>query len=215
MLPGDLALNNENGGCGNTPVNHVGLYFGSANGQSIYLHSSTYKGVSGPQIRYGEGNFKVYYRYKNFGNEMTSLDGSSSGGGSSGNVPSGLDHDKYPGNGFSQVETKDITCKNIFMKNETELNDLGEAMQGFFNLIKIATPIIVLILTTIDYIKAIINQDDGEIKKATQRGVKRLIFGILIFLLPFLLDLIFHAFGLYDISTCGIGSTEIVVDPGD
>ena len=126
-----------------------------------------------------------------------------------------LQEDKYPGNGFSQVETKDITCKNIFMKNETELNDLGEAMQGFFNLIKIATPIIVLILTTIDYIKAIINQDDGEIKKATQRGVKRLIFGILIFLLPFLLDLIFHAFGLYDISTCGIGSTEIIVDPGD
>ena len=119
-----------------------------------------------------------------------------------------LQEDKYPGNGFSQVETKDITCKNIFMKNETELNDLGEAMQGFFNLIKIATPIIVLILTTIDYIKAIINQDDGEIKKATQRGVKRLIFGILIFLLPFLLDLIFHAFGLYDISTCGIGSSE-------
>ena len=125
---------------------------------------------------------------------------------------------QIPGNNMldnqTQVkETKFLTPEEGFlrgnlMKNETELNDLGEAMQGFFNLIKIATPIIVLILTTIDYIKAIINQDDGEIKKATQRGVKRLIFGILIFLLPFLLDLIFHAFGLYDISTCGIGSSE-------
>ena len=119
----------------------------------------------------------------------------------------GLQDDPYEDNGFGYTETKDITCKNIFMKEDgsDELNDLGEAVQGLFTLIKIATPILVLILTTIDYIKAMTNQDDAEIKKTTQRTFKRLIFGILIFLLPFLLDLIFHLLGLYDLSTCGIG----------
>lgn len=135
---------------------------------------------------------------------------------SSSNSSSGtLQEDKHKDNGFKEVEVQDITCKNIFMKSETELNDLGEFVQGLFNLIKIATPILVLLLTTIDYIKALTNQDDAEIKKVTQKGIKRLIFGVIIFLLPFLLDLLFHAFGLYDISTCGIGSSEIIIDPGD
>ena len=222
MLPGDIALNATGGGCSEHSNNHVGIYFGTVNGQNIYLNSTKRDGVSGPQFRYGEVNFKVYYRYKKFGDEMTSIDsssGSSSGSsGLSGNIPTGLQEDPYEDNGFGYTETKDITCKNIFMKEDgsDELNDLGEAVQGLFTLIKIATPILVLILTTIDYIKAMTNQDDAEIKKTTQRTFKRLIFGILIFLLPFLLDLIFHLLGLYDLSTCGIGGTEeVIVDPGE
>ena len=47
---------------------------------------------------------------------------------------------------------------------------------------------------------------DDEIKKATNRTVKRLIIGVLIFFLPFLLDFIFDVFGFTDISRCGIGT---------
>ena len=218
LIPGDIALNSRNGGGDTGTVNHVGIYFGNANGKNVYLHSTNHNGVSGPQIRHGEGNFKVYFRYTKFGDEMTSVSsGSSSSGGSTGYVSQGLQDDKYKGNGFKEIETEDITCRNVFMDDDGELNELGEFVQGLFTLIKIAAPALVIILSTIDYVKAIANSDDSEMKKVTPKVIKRVIFGVLVFLLPFLLDLVFHLFGLYDLSTCGIGGNieEIYEDPGD
>ena len=135
---------------------------------------------------------------------------SSSNSSSSSSTPSnnGLKEDEYRGNGFREIETEDIDCTNIFMESEGELNELGEFVNGLFLLIKLAAPALVIILSTIDYVKAIINSDDSDMKKVTQKTIKRIIFGFLIFLLPFLLDLLFHLFGLYDLSTCGIGSDE-------
>ena len=144
--------------------------------------------------------------YAVYPSECVSFSSQASSSSSSSTKP-GLDHDPYPENGFSYIETEKTTCRAIFMKNDNseELNELGEFFQGLFTLIKIATPALIIILTTYDYIQAILHQDDSEIKKTSKRTVKRLIIGILIFLLPFLLDLLFHLFGLYDISTCGIG----------
>lgn len=53
--------------------------------------------------------------------------------------------------------------------------------------------------------KAIASSSADEIKKATNRTIKRLVIGVLVFFLPYLLDLLFHLFGLYDLSRCGIG----------
>ena len=138
---------------------------------------------------------------------------SSSSSSPSSSTPSnnGLKEDEYEGNGFRELEVKDIDCTNIFMESEGTLNELGEFVQGLFTLIKLAAPALVIILSTVDYVKAITNSDDSEMKKATQRTIKRIIFGFLIFLLPFLLDLLFHLFGLYDLSTCGIGSDETIL----
>lgn len=63
----------------------------------------------------------------------------------------------------------------------------------------------VLGLSVMDYIKAITSHDAEGLKKANGKFVKRLVIGILIFLLPFLLDFLFEAFGVYDLQTCGIG----------
>ncbi|MBR1679907.1 MAG: hypothetical protein IJ772_03805 [Bacilli bacterium] len=137
--------------------------------------------------------------------QSQSASGSSSSSSSS-STGSGLQNDEYKGNGFKEIETEDITCRNVFMKADGELNELGEFVQGLFTLIKIAAPALVIILSTIDYVKAIVNSDDSEMKKVTSKVIKRIIFGVIVFLLPFLLDLLFHLFGLYDLSTCGIGT---------
>ncbi|MBR1817696.1 MAG: hypothetical protein IJ772_02490 [Bacilli bacterium] len=143
---------------------------------------------------------------------QSASEGSSSS--SSSSTGSGLQDDKYKGNGFKEIETEDITCRNVFMKADGELNELGEFVQGLFTLIKIAAPALVIILSTVDYVKAIVNSDDSEMKKVTSKVIKRIIFGVIVFLLPFLLDLLFHLFGLYDLSTCGIGTdgTNIPVE---
>ena len=221
LIPGDLALNSRDGGGDTGTINHVGIYFGSANGKNVYLHSTNYKGVSGPQVRHGDVNFKVFFRYTKFGDEMTSVtQGSSSSGGSTGFIRPGTQEDPDPKNGFKESEIEDITCRNVFMKEDgsDELNELGEFVDGLFTLIKIAAPALVIILSTVDYVKAITNSDDSSMKKVTQKIGKRIIFGFLIFLLPFLLDLLFHLFGLYDLSTCDIGGNTSEIfeeDPGD
>jgi len=133
--------------------------------------------------------------------------GSSGGshGSSSGNNPSGgMTEDLHP-NIFPDLDSgTEDQCNALFLKKNGELNELGEFVADAFLLIKIAAPILVIVLSTIDYLKAIMNSNSDEIKKANQRTIKRLIIGLIIFFLPFLLDLLFHLFGLYDISKCNI-----------
>jgi len=102
------------------------------------------------------------------------------------------------------VESEGLSCESIFIKNG-EYNSLYYALQDAFSLIKFVVPVLILVLSSMDYIKAITSHDAEGLKKANTRFVKRLAIGIIIFLLPFLLDFTFEAFGLYDLGTCGVG----------
>ena len=112
-----------------------------------------------------------------------------------------------PGDNFSDINiySNNATSCSIFIKGGS-YNELYYMVQDAFTFIKILTPILVGILSLIDYIKAITSSNDDEIKKATSRTVKRLIIGLILFFLPFLLDFIFDVFGFTDISRCGIGT---------
>lgn len=95
-------------------------------------------------------------------------------------------------------------CETVFKNKDGSFNELGQALQDLFMLMKIAAPLLVVVLSTMDYIKAVSAQNADEMKKANGRFVKRLAAGVVVFLLPFLLDLLFEIFGLYGIETCGI-----------
>ena len=118
-----------------------------------------------------------------------------------------------PGSNISSTtgEKKDWSANGdncpIFIDSKTgQKNELYNIVQEAFTFIKILTPILVGVLSLIDYIKAITSSSDDEVKKATQRTIKRLVVGVLLFFLPFLLDLLFDIFGLTDVSRCGIGT---------
>lgn len=109
-----------------------------------------------------------------------------------------------PFKNFPSLMTGDFTCKAILVdKNTGNLNNLGELLQNIFTIMKIAAPILTIALSIVDYIKAIIKASDS-LKKTNLRVIKRASLGIAIFILPYFLDLLFHLFGLYDISRCGI-----------
>ena len=115
--------------------------------------------------------------------------------------------DPYPGAGPNLNTNADVSCKKIFKKNNSdEFNDLGQFLQDLFLGIRILAPAMVIILSTIDYIKAIAASSQDDIKKTNQRTIKRMITGVIVFFVPLLLDILFNLFGVYDISTCGIGS---------
>ena len=96
-------------------------------------------------------------------------------------------------------------CPIFVDKRTGQPNDLYNMLQEFFEFIKIATPALVIVLSTIDYLGAIAKSNDDEVKKANKRTIKRVIIGLAIFFLPFLLDIVFRIFGLVDVSRCGIG----------
>lgn len=80
-------------------------------------------------------------------------------------------------------------------------------LQELFSIVKYLGPFLLLILSSIDFIKAIILSDDETMKKAQKRLLIRAVLVVVLFLVP---DLIFVLLQIFDIvgnpnsPTCGI-----------
>ena len=80
--------------------------------------------------------------------------------------------------------------------------EFTEFLKDAFGLMKIAGPILVIIMTTIDLIKAVASGGKDDLPKLGAKTVKRLIYAFLLFVIPSLLDWTFKVFGIYGV--CGI-----------
>lgn len=69
--------------------------------------------------------------------------------------------------------------------------------------IKYILPALIIILTMLDFIKAIAAQNDDDMKKAQGKFIKRLIVAALLFLLPLIINFVLQTFGFYN-SGCDI-----------
>lgn len=72
-----------------------------------------------------------------------------------------------------------------------------------FDLIKYAAIVLLIVLTIIEFAKAVASGKDETIKKAGQITVKRLIMAVIIFFLPILINFILNILGISG-GTCGI-----------
>ena len=75
-------------------------------------------------------------------------------------------------------------------------------IKGFFTLIQIAIPIMLLLFGTIDLGKAVMAGDEKEIKSATQVLTKRAIAAVAVFLLIFIVQLVTGYVGGDDWKSC-------------
>ena len=124
--------------------------------------------------------------------------GSSSGSTPNSSIPSRAgNYDPVEVNFYDFGDGEGISCDS--------LESFFEALKGIYTLIKIAAPVLVIVLSTMEYIKAIAASNADDVKKTHSRTIKRIIVGLLVFFLPNLLDLLFHIFGLYNINGCNIG----------
>ena len=91
-------------------------------------------------------------------------------------------------------------CTDLFGENSETFNLLKES----FRAITIVAPIIVIVLSIMDFIKAVAASDDKAIKEAQSKFVKRLVICVLIFFLPNILKILFNLvgnqFGICDIA---------------
>ena len=63
-------------------------------------------------------------------------------------------------------------------------------------MIRYGLPAILIILSILDFIRALASEDEGEMKKVTGRFAKRLIALALVFIIPFILDFILKMFDI-------------------
>lgn len=75
------------------------------------------------------------------------------------------------------------------------------------NVIRFVIPIVLIVLGTIDLFKAVTSQKDEEIKKKQSALVKRIIAGIIVFLIPTLISLLMSWIGNDEWQTCWNNST--------
>ncbi len=127
----------------------------------------------------------------------------------------------YQEDGYYNISTKDATS-NDHKKNDsvdwgdqTKVNcegilgdDLIDFINKVFRWIQIIAPIFVIIMGSVDFAGAILQDDKDALKKASSKFVKRLIIAVALFFIPiilsFLLD-IFNDLTGAATSTCGIG----------
>lgn len=81
---------------------------------------------------------------------------------------------------YKEIGSNDVNCDT--------LGTLRKDLNSVFNIIKIVAPILVIVFSIYDFIKAVAGKVEGEMKKAFTKLLKRILFAIIIFFLPTLLD---------------------------
>lgn len=93
-----------------------------------------------------------------------------------------------------------VKACNIRSKLNGYCGSLGnKVVNWIFRIIRIVRygiPALLIILSILDFIKAIASESDDEMKKVTTRFTKRLIAAALIFIIPFILDFILKMFNI-------------------
>lgn len=93
---------------------------------------------------------------------------------------------------------KKFNCKQL----------LGDKLIGvlniIFTIIRVATPILLIVLTMVDFMTAIVTEDGSKhLKEPFNKFIKRTIAAVLVFLVPTIIDFLLNITGITD-GTCGL-----------
>ena len=83
-------------------------------------------------------------------------------------------------------------------------NSVAWLVQLILNIVKVAGPILVVLLSSVDFIMVIINSDNDKFQKAQKKLITRLILALLLFLIPVIVEIILSVFGITGSATAGI-----------
>ena len=73
-----------------------------------------------------------------------------------------------------------------------EMSVVVSAVKTIFTLIQIAIPGVLIVLGTIDMFKAMASGDEKKTKEAQRTFIRRLIYAVVAFLIPFIIRLVFN-----------------------
>lgn len=109
---------------------------------------------------------------------------------------------------FEYNKVDEVECSDL-LGDVSSPNQPAYYLNLAFNIIKYLAIIILIVFTIMDFVKATASKDDDDLNKSAGRFVKRLIYAIIIFVLPTLVMLVMQWGGLVsDSVVCGISEIE-------
>lgn len=105
------------------------------------------------------------------------------------------------GGNATTTTDEELECQGI-LGDPTNPDATAYWVQKALDILRYVAIIALIILSSIDFIKAVTQQDSDALKKAGQTFVKRLVYCVLIFLTPTIVNFLMKFIGAY--STCGI-----------
>lgn len=93
---------------------------------------------------------------------------------------------------------------NSILGDPSDDGTVAWLVQMALNIIKVAGPILVVLLSSIDFIVVIVKSDNDQFGKAQKKLITRLILALLLFLVPVIVQVILQLFGIMGDPSCGL-----------
>ena len=97
-----------------------------------------------------------------------------------------------------------LDCEESLLGSVNDEDSVAWLVQQILDLIKVVGPILVVVLSSIDFLQVILKGDDEAMGKATKKLTTRLILAILLFLVPVLVEWLLDIFGITTSGICGL-----------
>lgn len=107
----------------------------------------------------------------------------------------------YTGN---LVQIADCSGQNAVLGNVNDPDSVAWLLQKLLDYARLIGPFIVLIMSSLDYLKAVLNSDEDSLKKANKKLVTRLMLIVALFLLPTLVSVLLNVLGFTSHEVCGL-----------
>lgn len=102
-------------------------------------------------------------------------------------------------------EVEDLTTCEGILGNVDKDYTVAWLLQKLLNYVKILGPSIAVVLSSIDFLKAIVSSDDENMKKTQAAFKNRMIAAVLLFFIPFLVSFMLELTGLVvSDASCGL-----------
>ena len=94
------------------------------------------------------------------------------------------------------VSTTDSKECNALLGDKKNEESVAWLVQKLLDYLKILGPILVVILSSVDFATAIVSNNDDTMKKAQKKLITRLIAAVLLFLIPTVVQILLDVFGM-------------------
>ena len=113
------------------------------------------------------------------------------------------------GSSINDTKEEEKTTEEINDCLDLFSQDFIDEINSYLLVVRIAVPILLIVMGTLDFAKAIFASSEDEMKKAQQKFIKRVLAAVLVFLIPtlvnFLLEIANGIWNYIDPNTCNIG----------
>ena len=101
---------------------------------------------------------------------------------------------------IAEIESTDIKTNDCSLSTKLII-----WIENILRWVKYIVPVIIIVLSILDFIKAMASEKDDDMKKAQKHFVTRLIVAVLIFIMPLIIEFVLDKMG-FSADSCGISN---------